>query len=100
MTTPAFHRWSPQLRRAVMRTRPEFFAWPVERRERYAVATPEDDLARLNEALLSELFGRHYPTRADMAAAIDDLPLAEQNIWNETCRIRTKRLSPLVQSVS
>jgi hypothetical protein len=84
MTTFPFHRWSPQLRRAVMRARPEFFAWSVDRQERYAVDVPKEDRACLNEALLGELFGRHYGTRADAAAAADDLPLDQQNIWNET----------------
>jgi hypothetical protein len=84
MTTLPFHRWSPQLRRAVMRARPEFFAWSVERRERYAVDIPKEDRACLDEALLAELFGRHYATRADATAAADDLPLGEQNVWNET----------------
>jgi hypothetical protein len=68
-----------------MRARPEFFAWSVERQERYAVEIPKEDRACLNEALLAELFGRHYSTRADATAAADDLPLDERNIWNETC---------------
>jgi hypothetical protein len=67
-----------------MRARPEFFAWPVERREQYAAAMPDEDRACLDEALLAELFGRHYATRADATAAADDLPLEERNIWNET----------------
>src|SRR5688572_4604719 len=84
MSTLPFHRWTPQLRRAVMRARPEFFAWSVERQERYAVDIPKEDRARLNEALLAELFGRRYATPGAAAAAADDLPLDEQNIWNAT----------------
>ncbi|MEO8179699.1 MAG: hypothetical protein ABI895_12770 [Deltaproteobacteria bacterium] len=60
------------------------FAWSVERQERYAVDIPKEDQACLNEALLGELFGRHFATRADATAAADDLPHDEQNIWNET----------------
>jgi hypothetical protein len=53
-------------------------------RERYGVAIPSDDAASLDEALLDELFGRSYGTPAQAAAAADQLPLDEQNRWNET----------------
>jgi hypothetical protein len=84
MMTLPFQRWSPALRRAVIKARPEFFAWSVEQRERYAVDVPKEDRARLNVALLAELFGRHYANPADATAAADDLALDAQNIWNET----------------
>lgn len=29
--------WSPELRRAMMKVHPEYFSWPLERRERYGV---------------------------------------------------------------
>lgn len=83
MTLP-FQRWGPQLRRAMMRARPEFFAWAVERQEQYAVDLPKEERACLQKALLAELFGRHYATRADANAAVDDLSPDEQSIWNET----------------
>lgn len=72
-----FRHWRPPLRRAVMRTRPEFFAWPIERQERYGVAMPEEDRARFEAALFTELFGRAH-------AARDALSPDEQNLWNET----------------
>lgn len=65
-----------------MRARPEFFAWGAERQEGYGVAVPPEDQARLDEALLAELFGRSYATRADATAAADSLTLDEQDVWN------------------
>jgi len=73
------------LRRAMMRVRPEYFAWPPEQRERYGVAIPEDDSAHLDAALLEELFGRTYASRDEAVAAARDLPLSDLNRWNETC---------------
>lgn len=67
-----------------MKVRPEFFAWPRERQERWGVAMPADDRANFDEALLAELFGRPCDTRAEAAAAIDQLSLEEMNLWNET----------------
>jgi hypothetical protein len=40
-------RWSPTLRRAIMRVRPEFFSRSREERERYGVQIPEPDDLRL-----------------------------------------------------
>lgn len=36
-------RWSPELRRAVIVARPEFFAWSAEDQLRYRVKLPHDD---------------------------------------------------------
>src|SRR4030095_3956162 len=83
MTSTPLQHWSPQLRRAVMRVRPEFFAWPAERQERYGVAVPRKDRARLYHELLAELFGRRVSTR-EAATAADKLTLEEQEVWNET----------------
>ena len=80
----ALRFWSPELRRAMMKVRPEYFSWSTERRERYGVAIPEEDGAFLDEALLAELFGKTYATRVEAAAAAGCLSLAEQNRWNET----------------
>jgi hypothetical protein len=66
-----------------MKARPEFFAWPVEQQERWGLAMPEKDRSCFEEALLAELFGRVYATQTEAAAAADQLPLDEQNLWNE-----------------
>lgn len=73
--------WSPALRRAVMKVRPEYFSWPVERRERYVVAMPVADALCLDHALLLQLFGRTVPR----GNGVDEcLSPAEQHRWNET----------------
>jgi hypothetical protein len=83
MTPDNLDRWRPELRRAVMRTRPDFFAWPPEQQKHYGIAMPEEDRARLDEALLAELFGRSCATGADATAAADSLAPDEQDLWNE-----------------
>lgn len=81
--TGNLQHWRPELRRAVVKTRPEFFAWSVEQQERWGLAMPEKDRACFEEALLAELFGRAYATQSEAAAAADRLPLDDQNLWNE-----------------
>jgi hypothetical protein len=76
--------WSPELRRAMMKVRPEYFSWPLERREGYGVAIPKTDAASLDKALLKELFGKSYATRKEAATAAGRLSLDEQDRWNET----------------
>lgn len=76
-------RWLPSLRRAVMKVRPEFFGWRREAQERYGAAIPEDDRARLDRALLAELFGCKARSAREAARAADRLSPREQNLWNE-----------------
>lgn len=76
-------RWRPALRRAVMKVRPEYFGWSREARERYGVAIPQDDQARLDRALLAELFGRKARSAREAERAAERLSLADQNLWNE-----------------
>lgn len=80
----ALRFWSPELRRAVTKVRPEYFGWAIKRRERYGVAVPRADAASLDRALLKELFGKVYSTRRQAAIAARRLSLAEQDRWNET----------------
>ncbi len=67
-----------------MKVRPEFFGWSAALQERYGVAIPQDDQARLDQVLLVELFGRKSRTLQAAARAADRLPIEEQNVWNET----------------
>lgn len=67
-------RWTPELRRAVMRVRPEYFTWPSEKRERYGVNIPDADSTKLDRALQKELFG---VVGAD--DALDDAQLTRLN---------------------
>jgi len=76
-------RWRPALRRAVMHARPEFFSWSSETQERYGVAIPKDDGARLEQALLAEVFGRKVRSAREAARAMERLSVEEQNLWNE-----------------
>jgi len=67
-----------------MKVRPDYFSWPLERRERYGVAIPKRDAASLDKTLLKELFGKSYATRKDASTAAARLSLDDQDRWNET----------------
>lgn len=79
----SFRLWRPELRRAVMKVRPEYFTWPAEQQERYGSAIPEPDRAALDATLLAELFGRTFATQEEAADATDAIPPEERNRWNE-----------------
>jgi hypothetical protein len=74
-TAPHDACWTPALRRAVMRVRPELFGWSVEERERYGVAIPEADSEEIDRVLQKELFG--------LARTRDDLDGEQVNRLNE-----------------
>ncbi len=76
-------RWSPALRRAVIRVRPEYFTWSREQRERYAGVRPKKDFERLDAALCVELFGAKERTGRKSRPEEDHLTIAEQNVFNE-----------------
>ncbi len=78
------NRWSPALRRALVKVRPEYFGWSPTEQERYGVAIPEEDYERLCQALLQELWNRKIRSPKAAARAASRLPLAEQHRWNET----------------
>ncbi len=78
-----FRLWRPELRRAVMKARPEYFTWPPEEQERYGSALPKSDRAALDAALLAELFGLTFATQEEAVDAADAIPLEERNRWNE-----------------
>jgi hypothetical protein len=75
-------RWSPTLRRAIMRVRPELFSRSREERERYGVRIPEQDDLRLNAILLKELFGIFVKTGVEARAAHDDLTGTQNDLLN------------------
>jgi hypothetical protein len=77
---PLNEHWSPELRRALIKVRPEFFTWSAEDRERYGVAIPEEDRDLLDQAILSDRLG--IKTRASKTKK-GKLPMDEQNRLNE-----------------
>jgi hypothetical protein len=72
------------LRRAIIRVKPEYYSWSTEAQERYRVTMPEEDLFRINRALLQALFGIRVNTEESMKAAIDDFDDARQVLLTET----------------
>ena len=84
MTDSRLQRWTPELRRAIMKVRPDYFAWSPAEQERYGAAIPQEDHERLCQALFRELWGRKIRSPKAAARAATRIPLDEQNRWNET----------------
>lgn len=84
MAGNSIERWRPELRRAMMRVRPEFFSWTPRRRERYGANLPEEDKHRLDQALMKELFGARVRSWRRDASGGKRIPFHELNRWNET----------------
>jgi hypothetical protein len=76
--------WSPTLRRAIMRVRPDLFSRSHEERERYGVRIPIQDDVLLDKILLRELFGIIVKTRDEASAAHDDLTGTQNDLLNAT----------------
>ena len=77
-------RWSPTLRRAIMRVRPELFSRSRDERERYGVRIPKPDDLRLDAILLKELFGIVVTTDNQALAAHEDLTGMQNDLLNAT----------------
>lgn len=74
-------RWSPELRRAVLVARPEFYAWSAQEQLRYRVKPPDDDREALVAALLREHGERRPAARAKLESH-GRVPLELQNRIN------------------
>lgn len=83
MAGDALQRWRPELRRTMMRVRPEFFSWPRQKRERYGASLPEEDKHRLDQALMKELFGARVRSWKRDISGGKRIPLRELNRWND-----------------
>ena len=83
MAGDTIKRWRPELRRAMMRVRPEFFSWPPQEREHYGANLPEKDKHRLDQALMKELFGARLRWWKKDRSGGKRIPLRELNRWNE-----------------
>lgn len=79
---PILPRWTPELRRAVMKVQPAYFSWPPAQRERYGLLMQDDEYARLESALCFELFGNGFARRRRKKPGVERMTLAEQNIFN------------------
>lgn len=75
-------RWTPELRRAMMIARPEFFAWPAEEQLRYRVKLPRGDREAIIAALLRER-GERRPVGLARLESRGRVPLELQNRINE-----------------
>lgn len=79
---PHLDRWSPVLRRAVMRVRSDFFGWPPEQQTRYRVALPAQDRAALVSSLI-ETLSKDGTRGGESRDEEDRLPLPLQHRVNE-----------------
>lgn len=78
MTDSRLQRWTPELRRAIMKVRPDYFAWSPAEQERYGVAIPQEDHERLSQALFRELWGCEIRSPKAAARAATRIPLDER----------------------
>lgn len=72
------------LRRAIIRVKPEYFAWPPDVQERYRVTMPDDDDFRIRQAVLKALFDIQVNTRERLHAACDAFNDAQYLLFNST----------------
>jgi len=61
MLSSRWHSWQPELRRAMMRVRPEYFGWSRQEQERYGVDIPDEHYWLLRRMLLAERSPRRRP---------------------------------------
>jgi hypothetical protein len=75
--------WTPELRRAVMLAKPEFFTWPAHEQLRYRVDLPDEDRVAFVAALLRETGHRRPAALAKLESnGRIALPLQNQiNAW-------------------
>ena len=72
------------LRRAIIRVKPEYFAWPVEEQERYRVGMSEQDFFRIEQAVLRGLLDLKVKTPAQLSAALDAFTPVQSLQFNST----------------
>jgi hypothetical protein len=72
------------LRRAIIRVKPEYFAWPVADQECYRVCMPEQDAFRMEQAVVRSLFALQVETPAQLSAAMDTFTPAQYLQFNST----------------
>lgn len=81
VSTTGFDRWSPELRRAVMAARPDFFALPADQQHR-RVTLPHPDREAIVAALLRE-HGERRPAALAKLESRGRVPLDLQNRINQ-----------------
>ena len=74
--------WQPELRRALIAVRPEYFGWPNDERLRYRVQLPNEDREAIIAALLKS-HGHRRPAATAKLEARGRVPLELQNEVNE-----------------
>jgi hypothetical protein len=75
-------RWTPELRRAVMVAKPEFFTWPTQEQLRYRVDLPDHDREAIIVALLRGA-GQRRPAALAKLESHGRIALPLQNQINE-----------------
>jgi len=75
---------TPELKRALLRVVPGYFAWERARQERYRVDPPESDAFAIRRFLVRELFDINVSTQEELDTARQEMSLAQCNRLNAT----------------
>ncbi len=70
------------LKRAIIKTVPDYFGWNTETQEQYRVNTPEEDALAIRQYLLQSLFDITVTNQDDLDAAWDGLTIEQGNVIN------------------
>ena len=60
------------LRRALMRVKPDYFSWSVEKQEKYGVNIPKTEDFYLRRSMIKDLFGIEVATEEDWEEVVQD----------------------------
>jgi hypothetical protein len=76
-TNYSISKQEPALRRALVRVKPAYVAWSDDEKERYHVAKPAEDLFRIKQHLLQDLFALHVRDQAELDDVLDQFDEAQ-----------------------
>jgi len=72
----------PELKRALIKYVPDYFAWDTAAQEQYRVNTPEEDAFKIRQYLLKILFGISVADNDELDTAWDELSIEQYTVIN------------------
>lgn len=72
----------PELKRALIKCVPDYFAWNIAVQEQYRVNTPKEDVFKIRQYLLKILFGISVADNDELDTAWDELSIEQYTVIN------------------